>query len=336
MSKNKACFADTLHKRPLIFTVVPLRDNLTGDPKHDDKILKNVSLRKSDMVSSLHSISRLDAVNVPELVEENHEGKPRYNSVYTRMLAKSIASALGTDAIVNKVVVHLAGYDEFITWLDETTGNGIENVIIVGGNTRHHRYPGPSVPEANITVQNYMRIHGDRPVTIGNICLPERRDEATKLLFKTISGAQFFTTQMLFDHRQIIHVLSEYGSLCEKAGIKPATILLSFAPLKSTADLNLLDFLGVDLPERIKEKILESGSIDAAAERSLQNALSVYYEVIAALEKGSVSVPIGINIEQLTKSNLPLSVNMLDTFARIIDMDSAALSKYYRQNPPAV
>ena len=60
-------------------------------------------------------------MNVPELVEENHEGKPRYNSVYTRMLAKSIANALGIDAIVNKVVVHLAGYDEFMNWLKETT-----------------------------------------------------------------------------------------------------------------------------------------------------------------------------------------------------------------------
>ena len=83
MSKNVTSFSDLLLKRPLLFTVVPLRDNLTGDPKHDDKILKNVSLRKSDMVSSLHSITRLNAVNVPELVEENHEGKPRYNSMFT-------------------------------------------------------------------------------------------------------------------------------------------------------------------------------------------------------------------------------------------------------------
>jgi 5,10-methylenetetrahydrofolate reductase len=331
MSRNVTSFSDLLLKRPLLFTVVPLRDNLTGDPKHDDKILKNVSLRKSDMVSSLHSITRLNAVNVPELVEENHEGKPRYNSVYTRMLAKSIASALGIDAIVNKVVVHLPGYGEFMNWLKETTENGIRNIIIVGGNTRHHRYPGPSVAEANITVQNYLRIHKENPVTIGNICLPERRDEAMKMLYKTISGAQFFTTQMLFDHRQIIQVLSEYGSLCQEAGIKPATVLLSFAPLKSTADLNLLDFLGVDLPERVKESILEGGSIDATAHRSLMNALSVYKEIIVSLEKKKVDVPLGVNIEQLTKSNLPLSVNMLDTFARIIDMNSDEVSDHYNK-----
>jgi 5,10-methylenetetrahydrofolate reductase len=331
MSRKVINFSDQLLKRPLLFTVVPLRDNLTGDPKHDSKILKNVTLRKSDMVSSLHSINRLNAVNVPELVEENHEGKPRYNSVYTRMLAKSIASALGIDAIVNKVVVHLAGYGEFINWLQETTENGIRNIIIVGGNTRHHRYPGPSVAEANITVKNYLRMHGDGRVAIGNICLPERRGEAMKMLYKTISGAHFFTTQMLFDHRQIIHVLSEYGSLCREASIDPATVLLSFAPLKSTADLNLLDFLGVDLPAKIKENILEDGSLDATAHRSLMNALSVYKEIISFLEKENVAVPFGVNIEQLTKSNLPLSVNMLDTFSRIIDMDTDEVSEFYKK-----
>ena len=151
------------------------------------------------------------------------------------------------------------------------------------------------------------------------------------MLYKTISGAQFFTTQMLFDHRQIIQVLSEYDSLCQEAGINPATVMLSFAPLKSTADLNLLDFLGVDLPERVKESILEGGSIDATAHRSLMNALSVYKEIIASLEKNKVKVPIGVNIEQLTKSNLPLSVSMLDTFARIIDMNSNEVSKYYNK-----
>jgi len=321
-------FKEALQNRPLLFTVVPLRDNLTGDPSHDDRILKNVSIRKSDMVSSLHSITRLNAVNVPELVEENHEGRPRYNSVYTRILANSIASALGVDAIVNKVVVHLAGYPEFIKWFRDTTDNGIRNIIFVGGNTRHHRYPGPSVPEANITIQNYLQSNKKLSVTIGNISLPERREEAMKMLYKTISGSKFFTTQMLFDSRQIVRVLSEYGSLCTSAGLQPATVLLSFAPLKSTADLNLLDFLGVDIPESIKEHILEEGSIEGASRRSLMNAFSVYRDVLSSLEKSKTKVPIGINIEQLTKSNLPLSVKMLDSFSKVIDLDLEEVIDY--------
>ena len=86
--------SDKLLSKPLLFTVVPIRDNKTGDPVHDEKILKNLSMKRSEIVKVLSPIKRLNAVNVPELIEENHEGKPRYNSIYTRMLARGIADDL--------------------------------------------------------------------------------------------------------------------------------------------------------------------------------------------------------------------------------------------------
>jgi len=328
MIKNVTTFSDLLQKRPLIFTVVPLRDNLTGDPKHDDKILKNLTAKKDEIVKALLPYSRLTAVNVPELIEENHEGKPRFNSIYTRKLARSIADELKIDAVVNKVVVHIESYEDFVSWISETSSLGITNIIFVGGNTRHHRYPGPTVSEANITARHLVQRHVISDVTVGNICLPERRDEAKKMLFKTITGANFFTTQMIFDSSQISDVLIKYGKLCHQAGVKPATVLISFAPLKSTADLNLLDFLGVDLPEDTKSRILEDVSIAEATRRSLVNAIRVYGEVLEKLEASDYPVPIGINIEQLTKSNLALSARMLEEFSRIIDMDSGKVMKY--------
>ena len=61
----------------------------------------------------------------------------------------------------------------------------------MGGNTRHHRYPGPSVSEANVIARHIMEAKGMDNLIIGNICLPERRDEAKRMLFKTLAGAQF-------------------------------------------------------------------------------------------------------------------------------------------------
>ena len=84
MVNESTSFKDMLSKRPLIFTAIPLRDNKTGDAVHDEKILKNLNARKEELASALRSFSRLNAISVPELVEENHEGKPRYNSIYTR------------------------------------------------------------------------------------------------------------------------------------------------------------------------------------------------------------------------------------------------------------
>ena len=319
--------SESLSKRPLVFTVVPIRDNKTGDPVHDEKILKNLSLKRSEISRALSPIKRLNAVNVPELIEENHEGKPRYNSIYTRMLARGVADDINSDAIVNKVVVHIETYDDFVAWLKETSTLGIKNIIFVGGNTRHHKYPGPSVSEANITANHLLSKHVIGQINIGNICLPERRDEAKKMLYKTLTGAKFFTTQMLFDSKQISDLIIEYDKQCLNAGVHPGTIIMSFAPLKSTADLNLLDFLGVDLPEKIKSFILEEEGISASSIRSIQNAANVYRVVLETLESIDNRVNIGVNIEQLTKSNLSSSVRMLEYFSKIIDLNLSEIDR---------
>jgi len=320
-----------LDRRPLIFTALPLRDSRTGDPEHDRKILRNINARKEELARELKGIKRLNAVSVPELVEENHEGKPRYNSVYTRALSRGTADLLGRDAIVNKVVAHMESYDKFVDWISETSSMGIRNIVFVGGNTRHHRYPGPSVSEANVVAHKLSEkgVIGD--VTIGNISIPERRDEAKRMLFKTFTGAKFFTTQVLFDSSMITDLLREYGKQCESAGLKPATLILSFAPLKGSADLNLLDFLGVDLPEKARDYIIEGGDASEAPMRSLLNALRVYGEVLRAVEGESISVPIGVNIEQLTKSNFSSSIRMIVEFERAIDSDTEAIAEQTKE-----
>jgi hypothetical protein len=318
-------FVNALNKKPLIFSVVPLRDTRTGEKAHDERILRNLDARIKEFSDALKGKKRLNAVSVPELVEENHEGRPRYNSVYTRKLSSGIASSLDIDAIVNKVVVHLESYSELSGWIQETYSLGIKNMVLVGGNTRHHRYPGPAVSEANVAAKHVATISGLDDLTIGNICLPERRNEARTMLYKTMTGARFFTTQMLFDSQRIIELLREYTMLCSEAGVEPATVLLSFAPLRSVSDLNFLDFLGVDLPTGPREYILDSGIPSEAPERSILNAVSIYSDVADSLEGLDNSVQVGVNIEQLTKTNLPYSLRLLDRFQEIIDMKGAEL-----------
>ncbi|MCW6169360.1 MAG: hypothetical protein LVQ96_04575 [Thermoplasmatales archaeon] len=326
MTKSFDSFSSSLGKKPLIFTALPLRDNRTGDPSHDQKIMANLESRKKDLADELKNFSRLNAVSVPELVEENHEGRPRYNSIYTRSLSRGTADLIGKDAIVNKVVAHMETYEMFVDWLSETYALGLKNMIFVGGNTRHHRFPGPSVSEANLIARHLNSLNRLEGMTIGNICLPERREEAKRMLFKTISGAQFFTTQILFDSSQMIGLLQEYSRLCRLADIAPSTVLLSFAPLRSSADLNLLDFLGVELPDKPRNYILESGDPSGAPKRSVINALKVYAEVITASYADGVLVPLGVNIEQLTRSNFKTSMLMLEEFNDAVDAEPDRIS----------
>jgi len=319
MTENFNSFSSSLKKKPLIFTALPLRDNRTGDSSHDGKILSNLESRKKDLAGELKNFHRLNAVSVPELVEENHEGKPRYNSIYTRSLSRGTADLIGKDAIINKVVVHMETYERFVEWMTETYALGLKNMIFVGGNTRHHRFPGPSVSEANLIARHLNSLNRFEDITIGNICLPERREEAKRMLFKTISGAQFFTTQILFDSSQMISLLQEYDRLCRIADVAPSTVLLSFAPLRSTADLNLLDFLGVELPDTPRNYILESGDPSDSPKRSVINALRVYLDVIEASGRERLGVPLGVNIEQLTRSNFKTSMLMLKEFNDAVD-----------------
>ena len=49
-------FSRLLDKRPLIFTALPLRDSRTGDPVHDQKILRNLNARKDELARELKGI----------------------------------------------------------------------------------------------------------------------------------------------------------------------------------------------------------------------------------------------------------------------------------------
>jgi hypothetical protein len=171
-----------------------------------EKIVNNLNSKKDQIAKELKNISRLNAISVPELVEENHEGKPGHNSIHIRALASSSADLLHKDAIVNKVVVHMESYEKFVEYVSETLLQGIRKMIFIGENTRHHRYLGHIVSEANVIARHLMEAKGMHNLIMGNICLPEKGSESKRVLFRTVAGAHFFTTQILFDSRQIIDV----------------------------------------------------------------------------------------------------------------------------------
>lgn len=164
------------------------------------------------------------------------------------------------DAIVNKVVVHMESYEKFVEYVSETYLQGIRKMIFIGENTRHHRYLGHIVSEANVIARHLMEAKGMHNLIMGNICLPEKGSESNRMLFRTVAGAQFFTTQILFGSRQIIDILGGYNRLCLSVDVKSSFVLLNFALLKGSSDLNLLDFVGIDMPVKARVTSLKAGS----------------------------------------------------------------------------
>jgi 5,10-methylenetetrahydrofolate reductase len=257
---------------------------------------------------------RVDAVDVPELVDENHEGKPRYRSGDIRDYALALQERTDRAAIVNKVVAHVEDAKALEAWARETVDRGLRYAVLVGGASRYIPYPGPGVVEANRRCRPLFRAAGGG---LGNIAIPQRTGEAHRMLAKTRAGAAFFTTQILFDSDQIVQLLREYDLLCRQAAIPPVTVVISFAPIADDQDVEFVRWLGADISEAAETAILGEDDAEVAA-RSEARALLVWQTVTRAAKEQELAVPLGVNVEQISPRHLDQAGHLLREFARQI------------------
>src|SRR2546430_8729130 len=90
-------FREALASTPVVLEIVPPGRRVS------EKAVNTFVERVRDSVRSLEN---LDAVNIPEVLEENHAGQPFYRDLDSRDFA-ALLRDLGVDPIVNKVVAHL-------------------------------------------------------------------------------------------------------------------------------------------------------------------------------------------------------------------------------------
>lgn len=298
-------FAHALHASPLFFEPVPPSARISPD---------RAEHQTAAVVEVIRALPRVDAINVPELVDENHEGKPYYRTGDVRQYAQHLAKRTGREVLVNKVVAHLADGPSLGRWCEESVQMGIHHLVFIGGSSRYIPYPGPPVVEANRLGRPIVARVGGH---IGNVAIPQRTGEAHRMLSKTRAGASFFTTQILFDSEGIIKVLREYARLCHTAGVPPAPVLLSLAPVVDEGDVEFVRWLGADLPESAERQILGEGSNepDVAAERSVARALEVVSEVTDAFRQSEHPIGFGANVEQISIRHLGHAASMAAVIA---------------------
>lgn len=295
-------FADRLRHFPIVLEVVP------PSKRASEKAVAALVERTGRAIASL---SRLDALNLPEILEENRRGRPYYRNVDPRHFAERLGNGAHFELIVNKVVVHTPGA-ELEAWLVESVERyRIRNVVLVGGSNGGAAYPGPSVPEANALAAQVVGSRAD--VAIGNILIPERRGEVERMIRKTRAGAQFFTAQVLFEPEPVTAVLREYGEACAAEGLAPATVLLSFAPVSDSHDLEFLAWLGANLTPDTEEALLEHRG-RPPGEASLDVAQLIWCRIRDGLAGARHPVPLGVNVEEIAAHNFALAVRMAQAF----------------------
>ncbi len=296
-------FADRLHRVPVVFEVVP---------PHRRASEKTIAGLVSRVQGALRSLPHVETVNLPEVVEENYAGQPLYRNLDPRLFARRLCEGLRIEAIVDKVVSHLNGVAGVDAYLRESLDvYGMRNFVFVGIAREGVAYPGPDV--ATATARLRAATKDRRDVVCGNIAIPERPGEVERLLRKTRAGADFFTTQVIFEPEPLASVLRAYGDACAEAGMPPATVLLSFAPVADREDIEFLQWLGARITPETAGALLDHRGREPGL-ASFDVAKAVWGRVRDAMAASRHPVPIGANIEEISVHNFDLAVRMAREF----------------------
>ncbi len=293
-------------KRPVVaYEILP--------PREKDGTLNSYAERISSLLSQTH----IDAINIPEVHEENARGaRPVKNleRAEAREFGRLLQDNVGIEAIVNRVTVH-NDLDYQKSWIKETFYDyDIENLILVGGESSDIKYPGPSVNETSEYITRDLNA-GRFDFFCGGITIPSRKIESVRLLKKGSNGIEFFTTQVLYDGKKIKKMLKYYDDVCKENNVLPRRILLSFAPVSSKKNIDFLKWLGVEIPSQTEKRLI--GDKKNMSSKSLEIASDILKDILNNNEELGITVPVGLNVEHIMSYNFQSSINMLQELSRI-------------------
>ena len=293
-------------KRPVVaYEILP--------PREKDGTLNSYA----EIISSLLSQTHIDAINIPEVHEENARGlRPVKNleRAEAREFGRLLQDNVGIEAIVNRVTVH-NDLDYQKSWIKETFYDyDIENLILVGGESSDIKYPGPSVNETSEYITRDLNA-GRFDFFCGGITIPSRKIESVRLLKKGSNGIEFFTSQVLYDGKKIKKMLKYYDDVCKENNVLPRRILLSFAPVSSRKNIDFLKWLGVEIPSQTEKRLTNKKT--SMSDESLEIASEILKGILNNNEKLGITVPIGLNVEHIMSYNFQSSINMLQELSRI-------------------
>ena len=292
-------------KRPVVvYEILP--------PREKDGTLNSYA----EKISSLLSQTHIDAINIPEVHDEDARGKRPVKNLEraeAREFGKLLQDNVGIEAIVNRVTVHEKA-EKQTQWIKETFYDyDIENLILVGGESSKINYSGPSVNETSESITRDLNA-GRFDFFCGGIAIPSRKVESERLLRKGSNGIEFFTTQVLYDSEKIKKMLKYYDDICKKNKVLPRRILLSFAPVSSNKNIDFLKWLGVEIPKKTEKHLIDVGP--GITKESLKIATDVLNDILTSNEKLGITVPIGLNVEHIMSYNFQHSINMLQELSK--------------------
>jgi len=283
------------------------------------RIIDGTQESYAEKISSLLSQTHIDAINIPEVHKEETRGERpvgETSRAEPREFGKLIQDLVGIETIINRVTVH-AQKEVQKEWIIDTCDNyEIDNLILVGGESRDINYKGPTVIETSELINNDIN-YQERDIFCGGIVIPSRERESMRIIEKGKSGIEYFTSQVIYNSKEVIKMLTNYQKECDTREIKPKRILLSFAPISTRKNLEFLKWLGVEFSRKTEGYILEDEVNGEIKNRSIEVSINVFEDILDHITKEGISIPIGLNVEHIMSYNFQYSVELLQKMSKI-------------------
>jgi hypothetical protein len=176
--------------------------------------------------------------------------------------------------------------------------------------------PSPdSVPKTSLAdAYKIWREDHQHHSVIGAVTIPERhavlKDEDVRMLDKMNCGVSYFISQCIFNVAYTKKVLEDLSASCKRANRDIPTVIFTLTLCGSAKTLTFLEWLGIHIPDDIKEQLRTSPE---PLKLSDLLATNVARELTDYCSKNNI--PFGFNIESVSarKEEVDASLNLLNT-----------------------
>ena len=229
--------------------------------------------------------------------ENSRTQKPRpfpFKTTHDARMYSSLLNKKSNRPVITYKSVVQSDAEAFHKWADEAWEDyGVKDVVLVGSPSKNNEISLPLEKAYKTLVENQHNFF------IGGVTIAERHaskgNEHERLIEKHKQGCNFFISQAIYNPQATIDKLTRYAIECEKLGLKPQRIILTFSPCGSQKTLEFIDWLGVSVPEATSLRILNA---DKPLYESIRICLNSLQQILDAVIP--YNLPLGLNIESLT------------------------------------
>jgi 5,10-methylenetetrahydrofolate reductase len=266
-------------------------------PPKSDTPLDTVGTIADKLLERVSDID-FDGLIVYDIQDENSRiNKPRpfpFKSTHDTRLYSSLLNKKSAHPVITYKSVIQSNANEFEQWANEAWHTyGVKDVVLVGSPSKTNNISLPLADAYKTLVDNPNNFF------IGGVTIAERhaskKDEHQRLIEKHLQGCNFFISQAIYNPQATIDLLTRYAIECQKQGLTPQRLILTFSPCGSKKTLEFIEWLGVNVPEATSLRILNSENPLYESIRICTNSLQQILDAVIPY-----NLPLGLNIESLT------------------------------------